>query len=149
MTEQQIREMCIEDVAAVALLETCCFSDPWSERSITAELENPLSLWLVAAQDGEITGYIGSQSVLDEADIMNIAVNPIHRRKGIAKNLLRELTHRLRANGVRAMVLEVRPTNESAIALYTQEGFAEIGRRKKYYVNPIEDALILRKEWTI
>ena len=136
-------------VAQVAALEKLCFSDPWSENSVASELENPLSLWLIAEEDGAVCGYVGSQTVLDETDMMNIAVHPDCRRKGIAAALITELVSRLKARGSRVLRLEVRESNFSAIALYEALGFTQLGLRKNYYRNPKENALILGKEWEI
>lgn len=136
-------------VAQVAALEKLCFSDPWSENSIASELENPLSLWLIAEEDGAVCGYVGSQTVLDETDMMNIAVRPDCRRKGIAAALIAELVSRLKARGSRILRLEVRESNLPAIALYKAMGFTQLGLRKNYYRNPKENALILGKEWEI
>ena len=136
-------------VAQVAVLEKLCFSDPWSENSVASELENPLSLWLIAEEDGAVCGYVGSQTVLDETDMMNIAVRPDCRRKGIAAALITELVSRLKAQGSRILRLEVRESNFSAIALYEALGFTQLGLRKNYYRNPKENALILGKEWEI
>ena len=136
-------------VAAVAELEKICFSDPWSVASISSELNNPLSLWIVAVDGERLAGYVGSQSVLGWADMMNIAVDPQYRRLGIGRRLVEELEVRLRENEVTCLTLEVRPSNVGAIALYEQLGFAEVGRRPNYYRNPKEDALILRKEWQL
>lgn len=136
-------------VAQVAALEKLCFSDPWSEASITSELENPLSLWLIAEENGAVCGYVGSQTVLDETDMMNIAVRPDCRRKGIAAALIAELVSRLKARGSRILRLEVRESNLPAIALYKAMGFTQLGLRKNYYRNPKENALILGKEWEI
>ncbi len=133
-----------DHVAQIAALERECFSEPWPEQAITPELTNPLSLWLVAQEDGVVWGYVGSQTVLGEADMMNIAVAPAHRRQGIARQLVEELIRRLDAH---SLTLEVRPSNAGAIALYQQMGFVQVGRRKNYYFNPREDGLILRKEW--
>ncbi len=136
-------------VHAVAALEQQCFSDPWSENSVRGELDNPLSLWLVA-QDGErLVGYAGSQTVLDEADVMNVAVDPAYRRQGIALRLLTGLQAALAAQGVHSLTLEVRASNAPAIALYERLGYFQAGRRPHYYFKPKEDALILRKEWTV
>ncbi len=132
-------------VAQIAALERICFSDPWIEASIASELENPLSLWLVALDGSRVAGYVGSQSVLGEADMMNVAVSPDYRRKGIAKQLLRSLQQSLAEREVHSLTLEVRRSNESAIALYAKEGFLQVGCRKNYYRHPTEDALILRK----
>ena len=136
-------------VAQIAALEKQCFSDPWSENSVASELENPLSLWLIAEEDGAVCGYVGSQMVLDETDMMNIAVHPDCRRKGIAAALITELVSRLKARGSRVLRLEVRESNFSAIALYEALGFTQLGLRKNYYRNPKENALILGKEWEI
>lgn len=140
-----IRKMKASDVTAIAELEKRCFSDPWSADSIASELVNPLSYWLVAEMDGQVAGYVGSQSVLDAADMMNIAVSPEYRRRGVAKALVNELTAYLSKNNVIALLLEVRVSNEPAITLYEKMGFQQVGRRPNYYRNPREDALILRK----
>ena len=134
-------------VPQVAALEKMCFSDPWSEGSVASELENPLSRWLVAVEGEQVLGYVGSQTVLDESDMMNLAVDPAFRRRGIARALVLALIEELRKMGSRQLTLEVRASNESAQALYAQLGFESVGRRKNYYLNSREDALILRKEW--
>ena len=134
-------------VPQVAALEKMCFCDPWSENSVASELENPLSRWLVAVEGEQVLGYVGSQTVLDESDMMNLAVDPAFRRRGIARALVLALIEELRKMGSRQLTLEVRASNESAQALYAQLGFERVGRRKNYYLNPREDALILRKEW--
>ena len=134
-------------VPQVAALEKRCFCDPWSEGSIASELENPLSRWLVALEGEQVLGYVGSQTVLDESDMMNLAVDPAFRRRGIARALVCALMEQLRKMGSRCLTLEVRASNESAQALYACLGFVQVGRRKNYYHHPKEDALILRKEW--
>ena len=136
-------------VAQIAELEKICFSDPWSERSIASELDNKLAFWLVATEGERVAGYIGSQTVMDETDMMNVAVHPDFRRRGIAEALVTGLVEELKNNGSHCLTLEVRASNAPAIALYEKLGFSEIGRRKNYYRNPREDALILRKEWEI
>ena len=136
-------------VAQIAELETICFSDPWSEKSIASELDNKLAFWLVAAEGDRVAGYIGSQTVMDETDMMNVAVHPDFRRKGIAEALVNGLVEHLKTMGSHCLTLEVRASNVPAISLYEKLGFSEIGRRKNYYRNPREDALILRKEWEI
>ncbi len=146
MSAYQIRRMQACDTAAVARLEKACFSSPWSETSLAAELENPLSLWLVAEQDGALCGYIGSQAVPPEADVMNLAVEESCRGRGIAESLCRQLMQALRLQGVEALFLEVRASNAPALALYAKLGFAEVGRRRNYYRAPAEDALILKRK---
>lgn len=134
-------------VGAIAVLEKMCFHDPWSINSISSELNNPLSTWLVAVEDGVVCGYVGSQSVLDGADMMNIAVHPDYRKQGIAYNLVDKLIGLLKAKNVISLSLEVRVSNENAISLYHKMGFEVIGRRPGYYRNPREDAYIMRKEF--
>lgn len=136
-------------IAQVAELEKICFADPWSEKSIASELENPLSYWLVALEGSTVAGYAGSQTVLGETDMMNVAVRPEFRRQGIAEALILALIEGLKARQSHCLTLEVRDSNAPARALYEKLGFLEVGRRKNYYRNPGEDALILRKEWTL
>ena len=132
-------------VTQVAELEKRCFPDPWSERSIASELSNQLALWLVAEDNGVVAGYIGSQTVPDESDMMNVAVHPNYRRRGIAEALVNTLCDALKERGSVSLTLEVRASNEPAKALYEKLGFEQVGRRPNYYRNPKEDALILKK----
>ena len=145
----ELEKMTQTHVAQVAEIEKLCFSDPWSENSVASELNNPLSLWLVALDGATVAGYIGSQSVEGEADMMNVAVHPDYRRQGIGRELVTGLVSALKEKGVYSLALEVRASNAPAIALYEQMGFAQVGVRPNYYRNPKENALILRKEWTL
>ncbi len=144
-----ITKMTSAHVAQVAHLETLCFSAPWSERSVASELENKLSYWLVAVENDRVAGYVGSQTVMGETDMMNIAVHPDFRRRGIAEALVNALVEGLKTMDSHCLTLEVRDSNAPAIALYEKLGFQQTGLRKNYYRNPREDALILRKEWEI
>ena len=145
----EIVKMTSDHVAQVAQLEQLCFSAPWSENAVASELTNPLSCWLVAVDGEKVCGYVGSQAVLGEADMMNIAVCPAYRRQGIARRLVEQLIAELKKQGNYQLTLEVRASNEPAISLYEQMGFVAVGRRPKYYAKPTEDALILRKEWEV
>ena len=145
----EIINMTAAHVAQIAEIEKLCFSDPWSENSVASELNNPLSLWLVALDGATVAGYVGSQSVLDGADMMNIAVHPDYRRRGIARELVTGLADALAEKGVKSLALEVRQSNAPAIALYEQLGFQQVGLRPNYYRNPRENALIMRKEWSL
>ena len=133
-------------VRQIAELERLCFHDPWSENSIASELGNRLSVWLVALDEDKVVGYVGSQTVIDETDMMNIAVHPDYRNRGVASALIVELTQQLRMRGSKGLMLEVRESNSAAISLYEKHGFLQVGCRRNYYRNPRENALILRKE---
>ena len=163
----QMIPMARQHVPQVAALEQVCFSDPWSEKSIAQELENPLSLWLVCVEEDRGLGYVGSQTVrggagmmggavwlgsqtvLGESDMMNVAVCPESRRRGIAERLIISLIEALKTRESHCLSLEVRASNAPAIGLYQKLGFQQVGRRPNYYRNPREDALILRKEWQL
>lgn len=145
----EIRKMTDREVPQVAELEKLCFSQPWSEKSVAGELDNPLALWLVAMEGDCLAGYVGSQTVMDETDMMNLAVAPQFRRQGVGETLVNALTASLKELGSRCLTLEVRDSNGPARALYAKLGFVEVGRRRGYYRDPREDALILRKEWEI
>ena len=136
-------------IQPIAELEKVCFTDPWSESSIRSELGNSLSLWVFAVEHDNLAGYVGSQSVLGWADMMNLAVAPAYRRRGIGEKLVEELVIRLKENKVTCLTLEVRASNDPAIRLYQKLGFNEVGKRPGYYHKPREDALILRKEWDV
>ena len=136
-------------VMAVAELEEACFSDPWSERSVAGELNNPLSLWLAAMEGDRLLGYVGCQRVPPEADVMNLAVVPEARRRGLGRRLMEALWEKLMALGDESLTLEVRASNGPARQLYESLGFLQVGLRNNYYRNPKDDALILRKEWTL
>lgn len=136
-------------VPQIAELEKLCFNDPWSENSIASELDNRLSCWLVAIAADKVVGYVGSQTVLGETDMMNIAIHPDYRKQGIATELISALIETLNERGSHSLMLEVRASNEPAKSLYLKMGFDVVGVRKNYYRNPREDALILRKEWNL
>ena len=143
----EIRLLTEQDIPQLAQLERECFSDPWSESAFAYELTNPLSVWLVAVCQDQVVGYVGTQTVLDASDMMNIAVVPEFRRQGIAEQLIDSLIVRLNQRGSKSLSLEVRVSNMPAIALYEKLGFSHVGLRRGYYRNPREDAYILRKEW--
>ena len=145
----QIIPMTLEQVPQVAQLEKLCFADPWSENSVASELNNPLSFWLVAMEGERLAGYVGSQSVMGESDMMNVAVHPDFRRQGIARQLIEALIAALKDRDCHSLTLEVRASNAPALALYEALGFQEVGCRRNYYRDPKEDARILRKEWQV
>lgn len=145
MEQITITPMTVETVPAVSKLENTCFSTPWSERSIREELTNPWAFWLTAMEGENLLGYIGIQFGLDGGDIMTIATNPEYRGRGIGKRLVEAAVELLKGKSLGYLTLEVRPSNLPAIALYESLGFREVGRRKKYYRDPVEDALLMTK----
>ena len=144
----EIVKMNESHVASVAAIEKECFGrDAWSEKSVSGELTNALALWLVAVERETVAGYVGSQTVCNETDMMNVAVTADFRRQGIGEKLVTALVEELKAIESHSLTLEVRASNTPAQAMYEKLGFAEVGRRPRYYQNPKEDALILRKEF--
>lgn len=142
----RILPMTQQDVAFVAETEKECFSSPWSEQGIKAELSNENARFFVAKSLSDSLGYIGMHIVLDECYIANVAVPRRHRRKGIGEALV---SHALSIAGKEGCVfvsLEVRPSNTSAVALYEKLGFKRAGIRKSFYTSPAEDGLIMTKE---
>jgi ribosomal-protein-alanine N-acetyltransferase len=132
-----------EHVAAVMAIEQRSFAglDPWAERSFRTELVNPNAIWLVAVSEGKVVGYGGGWIVLDAIHVLNLAVDPDHRRQGIARRLMEALLAGARVRGCRAATLEVRKGNASAIRLYEGMGFVSKGVRPGHYLDG-EDALI-------
>lgn len=127
---------------AVAALETVCFPTPWTREALAEELPNPQAHFLVAEADGAVAGYIGVQEICGEGYVTNVAVLPQYRRRGIGERLLREAACGAKARGCDFLSLEVRVGNEAAIRLYRRIGFSLQGRRKDFYRDPTEDALI-------
>ena len=135
--------MTMEHIPQVAALERVCFSRPWSEDALRSELWNDAAVIIVAeSEDGSVLGYAGLQTVLDEGYITNVAVDNAYRRQGIADELIAAFVRFGQAK-LAFLTLEVRASNAPAIALYAKHGFAEVGRRKNYYDDPKEDALLM------
>lgn len=143
----KIIRMTANHATAVAALEQICFSSPWSENAIVHEVENPISCWLVAEDNDQVVGYVGSQYGFGEADMMNLAVSPQYRKQGIGQKLVQKLIEQLDGLSVKSLTLEVRQSNAAAVSLYEKMGFQQVGLRPNYYQKPREAALILRKEW--
>ena len=136
-----ITEMQEKHLPALAELEKQCFHAPWSEKMLREELGG--GIFLVAEQDGEVQGYVGCQTVLDEGYITNVAVSPDFRRRGAARRLIAELIARAKEKGLAFVTLEVRESHAPAIALYAGAGFAPVGKRKNFYSNPTENAVLM------
>ena len=130
----------------IAALERECFSTPWSETMLSDALFDPQASFIVADDgEGNSLGYAGIHVVLDEGYIDNVAVFPAHRRKGVASALLGALIAYGEKEGMAFLTLEVRPSNQGARALYEAHGFQQVGERKNFYQNPVENALLLTR----
>ena len=144
MEQIKVCAMAADHIPQLAQLEQLCFSEPWSEEGLAAELDNPNAFFRVAeSADGTILGYVGMHCVAGECYIDNVAVFPQARRMGAASALLQDMIGWAKQNNCAFITLEVRPSNSGAIALYEKFGFAEAGRRKRFYRDPDEDGLIL------
>ncbi|MGA7577956.1 MAG: ribosomal protein S18-alanine N-acetyltransferase [Desulfobaccales bacterium] len=146
-----IREAGLTDLKSVFAIEKESFPTPWSRWTFLAELNQSLGHFLVAGPSPplpwELWGYIVFWLVADEMHLLNLAVHPEKRRRGVARFLLQEALRRSRTLGAKAAWLEVRPSNIPALALYASFGFREVGRRPGYYQDTREDAILLVLEW--
>ena len=135
------------DVTEVVAIERVCFADPWSEEAFRRLLGGPPAIFQVAVfpPDETIVGYVIAYSVDEDAEVLNLAVEPNHRGKGLAGQMLDAAVIELAGRGVVNAYLEVRESNKAARALYEARGFTEIARRRAYYRRPVEDALVLRR----
>ena len=138
-----VREMRIDDIDRVCEIENESFSMPWPATGFFTYLIREDALFIVACDDDEVVGYCGLICVPDEGDITNVAVAKNRRGEGIGKLIVDEIIKRGRERGVYKIFLEVRVSNDSAVALYKKAGFAEVGIRKNYYEKPREDAILM------
>ncbi|WP_294468145.1 ribosomal protein S18-alanine N-acetyltransferase [uncultured Ruminococcus sp.] len=141
----RIEKMTLSHLDDVYIIETECFSHPWSRQILEDELNNETSLFLVAKEENEVIGYIGMSIVIDEGYIFNVAVREKYRKKGVATALINELITYGKKNNFCFLTLEVRESNRPAISLYSKFGFLKAGERKDYYSNPKENAILMTK----
>ena len=130
----------------LARLERLCFSRPWSRQALKEELTNPAACFLVGEEAGEVLGYAGMHCAAGECYVDNVAVFPEARRQGVGRKLMEALLQAAAARGGECLSLEVRPSNLEALALYRGLGFREVGRRRRFYDDPVEDGLLLTKD---
>lgn len=147
MQAEIVRTLGPGDVADVMELERLCFRTRWTREQILLGLERGAYAILGIRQRGALIAYVAFSIIVDEMEIMNIAVHPFHRRKGHAKALLAEVLKTCAARSVTAGFLEVRRSNAGAIALYRRFGFVELGVRRNYYPDNGEDALLFRLDF--
>lgn len=143
-----IQEALISELTAI---EAACFSDPWSAQAFKSTLENPSSEIYIARdiQLQKAAGFCAVMYAADESEILNIAVIPEMRRRGIGKALLNYAITELKKLGASAVFLEVRASNSAAIKLYEKLGFNRIGMRRNYYRIPAEDAVLMERSTAI
>ena len=139
----EIRRASAKDAAKISELEAEIFSDPWSERSVADTIAHEGAMCYVAEKDGDTAAYILGRIIPPEGEIYRIATAPEHRKRGIAYRLLDYAVKCERGHGLEVLFLEVRSMNAPARALYTAYGFREMGIRKKYYKDPVDDAIVM------
>ena len=144
----QLRDMVSADLFKVADLERRLFSDPWSIDSFRGALRSQNQVFLVCDDDGTIAGYCGMLMVPGEGQILNVAVDENYRRRGLATEMMNSMVDIGTTNEVFLYTLEVRESNAPALALYKSLGFVPTGRRKGYYKNPEEDAILMDLDLT-
>ncbi len=140
----RIRPVSLADVPSLAELERVCFSDPWTAAGIRETIQYETARAFVAEDQDRIVGYVMARISGEEGEILDLAVRPELRRRGIGRRLLLAVWNALGNEGVRELYLEVRESNRAAIELYRGQGFRPVGLRPRYYRNPAEDALVLR-----
>jgi len=146
MERVRLRIMREDDLDAVLAIERACFPSPWSRENFLYEIRhNPAAANWVLEHGGVILGYACVWFLGPELKINNIAIHDDHRRRGLGGRLLRALLAKARELGCETAQLEVRPSNRAALALYRRHGFVQVGRRKDYYQQEHEDALLLER----
>lgn len=140
----KIRRMNVLDIDGVWTVEREAFTTPWSRAAFEAEMtDNDLSCYLIVEDQGQIAGYAGMWIIVDEAHVTNIALAESYRGRGWGEALVAALMEKAVERGAVSMTLEVRASNQAAQALYTKLGFAAKGKRRGYYTDNREDALIM------
>ncbi len=142
-TRLTFRQMTQDDADAVAAIEEKSFAMPWKRDDFWREATNELATYIVGELDGKIIAYAGAWVSFNQAEVMSVAVDPDFRGQGVGTLLFGELIKAVKARGATAITLEVRPSNTAAIKLYKNFGLKSVGRRKGYYLDNGEDALIM------
>ena len=145
-TAVDIRSLALTDLSAIEEIERTSYPTPWSRSMFAGELAKPASLCLGAFEGDELAGYLITSRYVDAWHVMNIAVSPAFRRRGIATALLTRLFELTGDGGRRGYTLEVRVSNDGAIKLYERLGFTAAGTRHGYYTDNREDALIMWRD---
>jgi ribosomal-protein-alanine N-acetyltransferase len=130
-------------VVAIAELEKTTNAAPWSLNSFRGETSNPQAHYVVVLHGKEVVAFGGYWAIVDEAHVTTLAVHPAHRRRGIGRDIMKALLIDAKKRGITCSTLEVRASNETAIALYMELGYVKCGMRKNYYPNDREDAVVM------
>jgi ribosomal-protein-alanine N-acetyltransferase len=144
MRSVEIRKMRSADLPQVMLIELATFTMPWGESTFRGLLRRKDSDLLVAEYKGDVAGYAVFWAVMDQGELGNVAVDESFRGRGIGSKLIKAVLERAYERGVQEVFLEVRKSNVRAQELYKSFGFSEVGRRKNYYLEPLEDALVMK-----
>ena len=139
----ELARMKRSDIASILVMESLCFTTPWSRQAFETELVNPAARYFVLRLVGQPIAYGGYWYAMDEGYITNIAVHPNHQGQGLGRGLLRALLEDMTAHGIVRTTLEVRASNTRAQGLYLSEGFTRCGIRKGYYPDNNEDAWVM------
>jgi ribosomal-protein-alanine N-acetyltransferase len=146
MNPWTMRDLERGDIARILEIERASFLTPWTEEMFRTQLRfRDRAVTLVLVEDGVVTGYIAAWIAADEMHLLSIAVSPAERRGGRGSALLAALLERGSARGCAKVLLEVREGNEGARRLYRLYGFREIGKRRGYYADTGEDAIIMER----
>ena len=137
------------DLDDVAAIERAVFNDPWSRRSFVDLVDHRNVIFLAAVDGRAVVGYAIVLIAGEESELANLAVARLMQKQGVGKRLLSEALDAVRERGGQEMFLEVRESNAGAIALYTAEGFKAVGRRVRYYARPIEDAIVMKRDFRL
>lgn len=139
----EFRKMMASDADEIAIIEEMTFAMPWSRRDFWVEATNENAIYIVGTINESIVAYAGAWISFEEAQVTNVAVHPDFRSQGIGTKLFAKLIEEVKNRGVTAITLEVRPSNETALKLYEKFGLHSVGRRKHYYIDNNEDAIIM------
>lgn len=153
MGSLRIQPLADKHLADVVEIEKRSQSAPWTEQSFKREIDNPQGAFLVAVDESKVVGYGGYWLVVDEAHIITIAVDPDRRGTGVGRQLLTEMLAKAQDSKAVCATLEVRASNDAALRLYEGMGFKSVGRRKRYYPDNREDAVVMwlydLDKWTV
>lgn len=141
----EIVRMDYSHTETLADLEKLCFAQPWSKKSLDEQIKNPIAYFIVAMEEDAILGYGGMHCTVDECYVDNVAVFRHQRKRGVGTAIISDMIKEATSRQGRFVSLEARPSNKAAVSLYKKLGFVEEGRRKNFYSDPKEDALILTR----